>query len=73
MDVEEEHLGTFLGLSKELRLKGLVDSCAIVHKSGNKRNLKEIEPVSTEANHSYGNLFTSRNKESSTEINLYQQ
>ena len=66
MDVEEEHLGTFLGLSKELRLKGLVDACEIVHKSENKGSLKESEPGSTDANHRYGNLFTSRKIESTS-------
>ena len=71
VDVEEEHLGTFLGLSKELRLKGLVDSCEIVDKSGNKGNRKESDPVSTDANHSYGNLFTSRKKESTSTESEY--
>ena len=66
MDVEEEHLGTFLGLSKELRLKGLVDLCEIDHKSQNKDSLKESEPGSTDGNHKYGNLFTSRKIESTS-------
>ena len=66
VDVDEEHLGTFLGLSKELRLKCLVDSFETVQKSENKGSLKENEPASTDANHRYGNLFTSRKIESTS-------
>ena len=82
VNVEEEHLLGFLGLSEELGLKGLADSGESVLESGAKTNLKESEDMSTDTHddygnvkkepnsferiHKYGNMFTPKKKESNS-------
>ena len=63
VNVEEEHLLGFLGLSEELGLKGLADSGESVLESGAKTNLKESEDMSTDTHDKYGNVFTPKKKE----------
>ena len=63
VNVEEEHLLGFLGLSEELGLKGLADSGESVLESGAKTNVKKSEDMSTDTHDEYGNVFTPKKKE----------
>ena len=66
VNVEEEHLLGFLGLSEELGLKGLADSGESVLGSGAKNNHEKSEDMSTDTHDEYGNVFTPKTKEPSS-------